>query len=232
MTPDTGALDRRAHAGAGPIERGGPLDVVLLLGFVALLAPMVRRVGAGVDDVAAGATVVVAAVLGVLATDLTSGVVHWFCDTFFAEDTPILGPLLIGPFREHHTDPLAMTRRDFLSTNRTNIAAITAVLIVLLLVRRGAPEAPSLLADAWWLAYALAVALTNEGHKLAHAPSPPAGAAWLQAHGLIVSPAHHARHHDGAYGRAFCVTTGWCNPLLDRIDVFGRLERCLGRGER
>ena len=229
MTPDAGALDRPDDAGAGPIERGGPFDVLLLLGFLALLVPMARRLGAGIDDVAAAATVVAAGVLGILATDLTSGVVHWFCDTFFGEDTPVLGPLLIGPFREHHTDPLAMTRRDFLCCNRTNIAAITAVLVVLLLVRRGAPEAPSLFADAWWIAYALAVALTNEGHKLAHAPDVPAVAAWLQARGIIVSPAHHARHHDGSYGRAFCVTTGWCNPLLDRIDLFGRLERGLGR---
>lgn len=230
MSPDAGAFGRPLDAGAGPIERGGFLDLALFLLFLALLAPMARRLGAGMDGAAAVATLLVAGGLGIAATDLTSGVVHWFCDTFFAEDTPVLGPLLIGPFREHHTDPLAMTRRDFLCTNRTNVAAITAVLALLLVARQGAAEMPSLFADAWWMAYALAVALTNEGHKLAHAPRVPAVAAWLQRRGLIVSPAHHARHHDGAYGRAFCVTTGWCNPVLDRVDLFGRLERRLGRG--
>ena len=227
-----GAVPRPADAGAGPIERAIPFDVLLLIGFLALLAPMARRVGAGVHDMTGIVTVVAALVLGVAATDLTSGVVHWFCDTFFAEDTPVLGRLLIGPFREHHTDPLAMTRRDVLCTNRTNLAAIVVGLLVLAWVRSGSAYAPSLFADAWWVAYALAIALTNETHKLAHRPDVPAAAAWLQARGLIVSPARHARHHDGAHGRSFCVTTGWCNPLLDRTALFDRVERWMGRRPR
>ena len=47
--------------------------------------------------------------LGYLASDFFSGIVHWFCDTFFEEDTPLVGRMLIEPFREHHRDPLAMT---------------------------------------------------------------------------------------------------------------------------
>jgi ubiquitin-conjugating enzyme E2 variant len=197
---------------ADPIERGGPADVLVLVGFAALLAPMIWRLGSGARSMPDLLAIGAALLLGIVATDLTSGVVHWFCDTFFAADTPVIGRVLIEPFREHHVDPLAMTRRDFFCTNRTNLLAMSAVLLLVLAARGAGGHAPSLFADAWWLGFAVAVALTNELHKLAHAPR-----------------AHHARHHDEAHGRSFCVTTGWLNPLLDRTDVFGTIERWTGR---
>lgn len=38
-----------------------------------------------------------ALLLGYLAADILSGTVHWFCDTFFSEDTPLIGQVLIRP---------------------------------------------------------------------------------------------------------------------------------------
>src|SRR5258707_1191647 len=64
-----------------------------------------------------GLTVLFAALVGCIATDFAAGLAHWFCDTFFEEDTPVIGPYLIGPFREHHRDPLAMTAHGFLEVN-------------------------------------------------------------------------------------------------------------------
>ena len=55
--------------------------------------------------------------------DAISGLVHWGCDHYFAEDTPLLGPALIAPFREHHRDPLAITRRDGFTLNVSNAPA-------------------------------------------------------------------------------------------------------------
>lgn len=54
------------------------------------------------------------AILGGLAADLVSGVVHWFCDNFFREDSLLVGRMLIRPFREHHRNPLGMTSHCFL----------------------------------------------------------------------------------------------------------------------
>jgi plasmanylethanolamine desaturase len=51
---------------------------------------------------------------GYLAADLASGLVHWFCDRFFEQDTPLIGRVLIHPFREHHREPRAMVRHGFL----------------------------------------------------------------------------------------------------------------------
>jgi ubiquitin-conjugating enzyme E2 variant len=209
-----------------PVERGTVVDVLVAGAYVALVLPLAAHVVRAVDGPVDAATVAIAMLLGVAATDLTSGVVHWFCDTFFDVDTPVLGRALIQHFREHHDDPSAMTRRSFLCTNRTNLMAMTAILAVTTLFGRRADSEPAPFGDSLLLSYALAVVLTNELHKLAHRTSVPAAVRWLQAHGLVVSPAHHARHHDG-HGRFFCVTTGWLNQLLDRTDLFRRIERLI-----
>ena len=65
---------------------------------------------------------------GLLAADLVSGMVHWAGDTLCDEDTPVLGRHFIRPFREHHVDPKAITRHDFIETNGNNCIASMPVL--------------------------------------------------------------------------------------------------------
>ena len=61
--------------------------------------------------------VLIALPLGVATIDLLSGVVHWACDRFGDAATPVLGPLLIRAFRDHHVDPKQMVERDWVETN-------------------------------------------------------------------------------------------------------------------
>jgi ubiquitin-conjugating enzyme E2 variant len=187
---------------------------LLLGGLAADVVPLLRQPGAWPGLAAV-------AVLAWAAADLVSGVVHWLCDTFFDEDTPWIGHAVIEPFREHHRDPLAITRRGFVAVNGANCAV---VLPVLALSGWGEPS----LRHAFLLVFGLAVCLTNQFHKWAHAPRIPRSAAWLQRLRLIVPSAHHARHHRHGTA-AFCVASGWCNPLLDRFSVFPRLERRIRR---
>jgi ubiquitin-conjugating enzyme E2 variant len=193
-----------------------------LVTCVALIVLIGGRLGAAIDGPPDQAMVALAVVAGVLACDLAAGVVHWACDRFFNETTPILGRALIAPFREHHDDPLAMTRRGFLAVNSSNWFVMLPVLVY-----AAACDAAAVFAQAFVLGFATAVLLTNQFHKWAHARTVPLLVRWLQRAHLILPPHVHARHHRGGHTRAYCVTGGWLNPVLDRLDVFARLENAI-----
>lgn len=77
----------------------------------------------------------VVAVVAYLAADLDSGFVHFLADNFGSEETPILGPNFIGPFRDHHVDPTGITRNDFVDNNGNNsLASAPFMLLVWLFV--------------------------------------------------------------------------------------------------
>ena len=169
-----------------------------------------------------------AAALSYLAADLAAGTVHWFCDTFFAEDTPILGTAVIRGFREHHRDPLGITRHGFARVNGSNCWAMVPILALAVLA--GGPPAAdrvSLGAHVFLVFLALGIFATNQFHRWAHAERVPPGVRTLQRWGLILTPRGHALHHSGSHDHGYCVTTGWMNPLLDRTRVFRRVERAL-----
>ena len=165
---------------------------------------------------------------GYLLADLLAGSVHWIADRFFERETPILGSMLIAPFRDHHDDALAITRHDFFEVSGNN--ALVTIPVVLLVA---ALPAPTGLAGHFLIALGASTTLflfmTNQFHSWAHSPAPPKPVRWLHSTGLILTPARHAQHHCGQHDRAYCVTSGWLNPLLDRLRIFARLERIRAR---
>ena len=75
------------------------------------------------------------AVVAYLAADLASGFVHFLADNFGSEETPILVPNFIGPFRDHHVDPTGITRNDFVGNNGNNsLASVPLMILVYLFV--------------------------------------------------------------------------------------------------
>lgn len=161
---------------------------------------------------------------GYLLADLLSGMVHWLADRYFDPRTPILGPALIAPFREHHADALAMTRHDFFEVSGNNgLATIPLALAVWWLPSPTSFWAQS--AAVTLIALGLSIIATNQLHCWAHAPDAPRLVRRLQAWRLILPPEHHAIHHRREHDRAYCVTSGWLNPLLDWASFFPRLER-------
>ena len=190
----------------------------------ALLLTLLARI---VIALAAGASawlVFPAFLLGYVFADLLSGTAHWFCDTFFEEDAPLIGQLVIRPFRDHHLHPQRITRYRFIEQDTVSFLLMLPPLAVAYWL--GAPLQGGA-AALFWCCCLLGLATgsfgTNLFHKWAHAPKPPVAVRWLQRSGLILMPERHRRHHrDHSLG--FCVTTGWMNPLLDALRFFPRVE--------
>ncbi len=168
--------------------------------------------------------------LGWALADLVSGAVHWLGDTFFDEATPLLGPSLIRPFREHHADPSAITRHGALELTGNNALFVCPLLAAATpLAASFGEEAASTLASTALVSLSGGLLATNQIHAWAHTPAAGRLARALRWLGLAITPEAHARHHASAHDRAYCITTGWWNPLLDRTRTFARIELAVRR---
>ena len=167
-------------------------------------------------------------VLGYVTADFVSGFVHFLADNIGSTRTPFFGPVFIRPFREHHIDPLAITRHDFLEVNGANCLISLPVLIgtwYFVPVHGTA----SMFFVAYIGLFLFGIFLTNQFHSWAHNPDPPAWIRGLQRTGLILGPEHHARHHTPPFNTYYCITCGWLNPILARTRLFDRLKEPLRR---
>ena len=167
--------------------------------------------------------------LGVLAADGLTGLIHWTCDTWGDAETRWLGPGLIHSFREHHRDERAMLEHDWIEVNREPALAVGAALLLLLL-----PSARSLLdsqviVQGFVCGLAVFGGTANQLHLWAHSHRPPRWVRLAQRSGVILSPERHARHHDGGHISAYCISSGWLNPALDRSGFWRALEGGISR---
>lgn len=163
--------------------------------------------------------------LGVVFGDLVTGIVHWIGDTYFSEETPIIGPGFVKPFRQHHVYPRDICTHNLVTTlGNSCIIAVPALSLCLYLLLTGPVSG--------WLAFtvlfvtilAIATVATNQFHKWAHAPESSTLVRWLQRRRLVLEPSHHEIHHTTPHDSHYCITNGWLNPLLTRINFFRRLE--------
>jgi plasmanylethanolamine desaturase len=167
---------------------------------------------------------------GALVADFVSGLVHWSADTWGDQTWPIVGPTLIRSFREHHVDEKAITRHDFVETNgATALVALPVMLAVFFLMPRdGSTWTPlEYQGTMFWLSLSFFVFMTNQIHKWAHLDQPPLVARTLQRMKVILPVAHHHVHHTGQYTAHYCITTGWLNPILDRVGFFRASEKLI-----
>ncbi len=203
---------------SGSIRR---MEVASIGIFFAVMAAAVYRLW---EHVPANPWIMLLAVCSAyLGADLVSGIVHWMGDTWCAPSTPVLGPTLIRPFREHHVDEQAITRHDFVETNGNNCLVSTPVVALALVVPLhhgwlGVFVAVFLVALVFW------VLMTNQFHKWAHLDSPAGLIAFLQRWHLILPPAHHAIHHAAPFNKYYCITVGWLNRPLTAIRFFPAME--------
>jgi hypothetical protein len=202
-------------------------EIVALIVCVLLLLRLSWSVLSQMSALQAWWLLLPAIIFGYLIADFLSGLVHWFFDSFYREDTPVVGTLMIKGFREHHRDPQKICSHGFMEVNATNSFGVALLLLVELAFRPDASGHPWLLVQVTLITLGLAVFGTNQFHKWAHANRVPAIVAWLQRKNLILSPDRHQIHHRGRHDRGYCITTGWMDWLLDPIEFFPRTEQAI-----
>lgn len=169
-------------------------------------------------------TAVLAVLLAIPAADFLSGFVHWAGDTWGKTTTRWIGPRFLVPFRYHHLHPHDMLNSPFVTTNGDSALVSCLFLGAALLIPLPAAGLAVFVAGvgAWGL-------WTSQIHKWAHDPHPPRVARFLQRARLILRPDHHARHHHAPFAGHYCITTGWCNPVLERLRFWKALEGLVSR---
>jgi len=205
------------------------LETVSVIVFASLLGAMLLRVWREMNLRADAWLLVGTFFLSMLAADFVSGLVHWFADTWFTVELPILGPTLVKNFREHHSAPKALAKKGLVETNGDNC-------MILVPVQIGALFIPLANAGVWVrFAYAMLVGftfwimMTNQIHKWAHME--PEKLPWLvrvmQRTRFVLSIPEHDVHHTVPFESHYCITTGWLNRPLARIGFFRFMERII-----
>jgi len=169
----------------------------------------------------------VALVLGILAADFGSGIVHWGADNWGSVNLPGVGAAIIRPFRHHHVDAYAITRHDFLELNGNNFIVTLPLVWVAVSAVKSPDNALSLVSATFWLSFAVFGAFTNQIHSWAHMKNPPMLVRVLQNSGLLLSREHHHLHHVRPHDCNYCITTGWMNGPLRAIGFFEAAERAI-----
>jgi len=169
--------------------------------------------------------VVVGIFSGIVFADFMSGFVHWTADTWGTLEWPLIGSSFIRSFREHHVDPTAMCKHDWIETNGDNFMLVVIPLFYiatkdLTVNGEDGPSWWTILQTTFLLAACFGVALTNQIHKWSHTYNPPYYVTVLQKYRIILPKSNHTLHHRPAFDGYYCITTGWLNPLLDSISFW------------
>eukprot|EP01064_Diplonema_japonicum_P030947 TRINITY_DN5397_c1_g1_i1.p1 TRINITY_DN5397_c1_g1~~TRINITY_DN5397_c1_g1_i1.p1 ORF type:complete len:272 (+),score=58.82 TRINITY_DN5397_c1_g1_i1:48-818(+) len=170
---------------------------------------------------------VVGYVTAMIVADFMSGLVHWGADTWGSTETPVLGTF-IRSFREHHVDAYAMCKHDFVETNGDNNMLCIPLLCWMALLPIKPEGALYTIGSYNWHVYSLILTLlisfTNQFHKMSHQIKPHPFAKLLMSTNLVLTRENHAVHHKGLHDQSYCITNGWLNPVLDRINFWRQTE--------
>lgn len=177
----------------------------------------------------AGWMIPLAFIGGYISADFASGLFHFLADNYGSTSKKFFGPVFIRPFREHHIDPLAITRHDFLEVNGVNCAMGVPILLATYALLPVGANLWTLMFAAYIGLFLFGIFLTNQFHSWAHMPNPPRIIRALHRSGLILAPDHHQKHHTPPFNTYYCITSGWLNPILARTRFWERVYEPLRR---
>jgi ubiquitin-conjugating enzyme E2 variant len=203
------------------------VEIFGIIAFFVLMALIVRRTAQHADG--RGFLVASAVMAGYLMADFISGFVHWLADTWGHTNMRYIGNTLIRPFREHHVDPKAITRHDFVEINGNNclISLWVGCICLFMPLDWAGYEALLLFGMVSLGSMIFWVMMTNQFHKWSHENEDtlPAFVKALQRWHLILPIRHHGIHHTAPFDKYYCITTGWLNWPLTKIQFFRTLEK-------
>jgi plasmanylethanolamine desaturase len=207
------------------------LELCSVVVFTVLLGFMLYRLHRDIELRENAGLIAVAFLLSMIVADLISGLVHWLADTWATVEFPILGPTLIKNFREHHSDPLALTRKGLVETNGDNCMILIPAQVGALFIPlgRGGVEAGGV---EWLFFYVFVVfftfwiMVTNQIHKWAHLRPEQVNfvVRFCQKMRIFLPYHEHQIHHTVPFESHYCITNGWLNHFLARIGFYRKLE--------
>jgi len=209
---------------SGYLQFHRTLEISAIGLFATFIGGLAWKLAQTLDEAASWVVLSAAMVTGYIAADFVSGLVHWMADRFGSETTPLIGTNFIRPFREHHVDPEAIAKHGFIETNGSNCIVCAPVMAAAFFILPATPSLIATFAIGTSLAFGLAIFATNQFHKWAHMAEPPCAARALRKWSLILTPEHHELHHATPFDRHYCITTGWWNPILERVGFFEYIE--------
>ena len=169
---------------------------------------------------------------GVYAADLVSGLLHWAFDTWFNENIGFVRRMVLQ-VREHHIYPKRIFDIHFTHDAGTLswISLILTAPVVAWAIfglgggwRGGVGSALAAYAILAVGAFSPLLVFMLETHKCGHRPRNPLAVRLLQRSGLLLSPAHHMRHHSANHDVNYCIVNGWADRTLGRLGLFRALE--------
>ena len=154
-----------------------------------------------------------------LVADLVSGLAHWAQDTYLEPGHwHWINEKLVYPNIAHHRIAGASLANDYWRTNSAGIALTLSVWIAAGLMH---------LLDWRLLLIGSVASHANQVHTWAHSPAGPKVVRLLQKWGVLLRPAHHARHHKKPYLIRYCTIGNFLNPILDTFNFWRSMEAAL-----
>lgn len=149
---------------------------------------------------------------------LFTGILHFVFDNYFSPNTPIIG-VVVHEFREHHTDPGRIARRDILQSIEHAVIPTIAINIMLLFINN-----PFII--QFLIGFSIFSILTNIVHRYNHlkpGTRMPLFIEWAQKLKLIQNNQEHNIHHAAPYTTSFFILSDIFNPYFNKKDIFRKI---------
>lgn len=160
-----------------------------------------------------------AALLGYVLADLTTGIFHWSVDNYGDINTPIFGTV-IDSFQGHHDAPWSITERD-VANNLHELGRGSTVGLVMGHLLSNDPTV-----HAFVSVFGACIMFCQQFHAWSHTPKKalPKLVLALQDMGVLISRKDHALHHQLPFNSNYCIVSGIWNKFLDEYRVFEGME--------